>query len=592
MSRFVCAVLGLVSFLIPASSYAAPCEVDGADAAALRATWDAVDGQCPCGEARRTYVACASAVVKDAVATGALPASCRKVARKRAAQSTCGRPGARVCCRTMANGTVKGRVVGDASRCKAPSGGQACLADRDNVVDGCSAAGCVACGNGLVEYGEACEPPGVGTCSATCQVTALCGNGVIDVGEDCEPPGSAGCTDACTLGTCAAPPAGETTIACETTDFTSLAVAAGGDGYLAGWGGHVTSTNQVVRVRRLDAAAQPVDALPSTLTDPNDGLYEGTPYLVGDAAGWFAAWNASAYPLWSISGVRVDASGSTSGQHLLAQGSSFGMCQSGTSGPSGVTSEGTSQYAVLLTDWAGCLPSFVFYGHRAIRVAVSGSVVTTTLLGSPDPLIIPPPPSVLSDASGGLAHDGADTVMVLAQTYVDPDTGTVIDRALNAHWMPTGSGTTRLSSSETVRSLSAGGSATQFLVAWAGTPLTLGTASTVRALRFTRAAGALDPDGGIVLASGVSVLTVPQVAFDGSTWLVTWLDGTDAGPWSIRGVRLQPDGTVVDATPRLLASGVVRSSPSITSRGSGWLLGFARPAGPGLTALNVMQVTP
>jgi hypothetical protein len=135
-----------------------------------------------------------------------------------------------------------------------------------------------------------------------------------------------------------------------------------------------------------------------------------------------------------------------------------------------------------------------------------------------------------------------------------------------------------------------GGSDAQFLAAWSAS--SGGGTTKVRALRFTRADGALDADGGIVLANGVSPLGRPVVVFDGATWLVAWLDGTPPGPYDVRGVRLQPNGTVVDATPRLLASRVAGIAPALASAGSGWLLAVVRPAGPGWWSLDAVPVTP
>ncbi|MCP3980637.1 MAG: DUF4215 domain-containing protein [bacterium] len=53
------------------------------------------------------------------------------------------------------------------------------------------------CGNGVVEPGETCEPPGTSTCDASCQVIAVCGNGTVEPGEDCEPPSTTTCDASC-----------------------------------------------------------------------------------------------------------------------------------------------------------------------------------------------------------------------------------------------------------------------------------------------------------------------------------------------------------------------------------------------------------
>jgi hypothetical protein len=54
------------------------------------------------------------------------------------------------------------------------------------------------CGNGVVEQGEACDPPDGINCNATCQlITAVCGNSMVQAGEQCDPPQANVCDAAC-----------------------------------------------------------------------------------------------------------------------------------------------------------------------------------------------------------------------------------------------------------------------------------------------------------------------------------------------------------------------------------------------------------
>jgi len=52
---------------------------------------------------------------------------------------------------------------------------------------------------------------------------------------------------------------------------------------------------------------------------------------------------------------------------------------------------------------------------------------------------------------------------------------------------------------------------------------------------------------------------------------------------------VRPDGTIVDATPRVLAAGVTNTSPSLTG-GARWLLGVVRAPSMGLLAVDVVPI--
>lgn len=139
-------VLGLVAVattlvLAGATASGAACTDD----AAVTAARAAIQSTCGCPTAagtRSAYLACARDVVKQRIAAGTLPGTCRATVTKCVSKSTCGKPGAATCCRTTRTGKTTCSVVANATRCRAPSGGSACVGQYASCCDACTATGC------------------------------------------------------------------------------------------------------------------------------------------------------------------------------------------------------------------------------------------------------------------------------------------------------------------------------------------------------------------------------------------------------------------------------------------------------------------
>ena len=84
----------------------------------------------------------------------------------------------------------------------------------------------------------------------------------------------------------------------------------------------------------------------------------------------------------------------------------------------------------------------------------------------------------------------------------------------------------------------------------------------------------------------------PVVGFDGSRWLVVWAEASTPPTHDLRAVAVRDDGTVIDASPRLVASNVLPATLAAASAGDGRVLVvFGRPDGSS-TALRATLVTP
>ncbi|HEY8516516.1 MAG TPA: hypothetical protein VIS07_13475 [Candidatus Binatia bacterium] len=145
--RFLAMVFGgaVLALLLGAGEVSARCGDLPGDDAAVAATRAAIEASCGCpttAGSRSTYLRCAREVVKANVAQGTLPTSCRSSVMRCVNKSSCGRPGAVSCCRTNRQGKTTCTIVGNASRCKAPSGGSACVGQYASCCDACTATGC------------------------------------------------------------------------------------------------------------------------------------------------------------------------------------------------------------------------------------------------------------------------------------------------------------------------------------------------------------------------------------------------------------------------------------------------------------------
>jgi hypothetical protein len=132
----VSTVLPLLMVLLATGGAAASCDPstdpDRADIANART---AVAAGCNCATApsHRDYVRCAAIIVQGTLVNS----DCRQAVQACATRSTCWREGAVTCCRTTVKGVTKCSIKRDAGRCRAPSGGTACLGSDASCCDAC-----------------------------------------------------------------------------------------------------------------------------------------------------------------------------------------------------------------------------------------------------------------------------------------------------------------------------------------------------------------------------------------------------------------------------------------------------------------------
>lgn len=141
----------------PAPALAAKCEPAGADATPIADARAAIDATCDCtgSPTHGTYVKCASGVILGRIVALQLNPACKGTVQRCAAKSTCGKPGAVVCCKTNSKGVTKSAIASDPGHCKPPAGGSACASTFTSACDACVPGGCAI---GTVSFANHVQP--------------------------------------------------------------------------------------------------------------------------------------------------------------------------------------------------------------------------------------------------------------------------------------------------------------------------------------------------------------------------------------------------------------------------------------------------
>lgn len=584
------ALISLVVTLIVVSAGRAEARCDvTASATALADARAAIDAACPCGLAEKpsAYVKCAKPVIAARIENQLLDKACKGEALKHATKSTCGRPGAVVCCRVSTSGHTSHKIAKEAGKCVDTPKITTCISDFQSVPTGCTPTGCAPeCGNDVVESGETCDSPDGIECDQTCQLITCelpptsCGNGSIDVGEACDPPGVEACGRDCQLATCAAAGPGEIAIACVDGE-ADVGAGSEGSSYLVAWTAKHRRDEPDLLARRFDLDAVPVDAAAYVVsTDTPCGTSSSQPAVASSANGYLLAWSELGQTEFSYSYRDIDArplaaNGTLGALERLVRKASFGQCQSLVDGPAAAAAVAPDVYDVLWRDIAFCIFGPALEDPNGMLLDYAGGPAARTVIDVGFPFT----PEVVTQSAATTASSGGDTLAVWHADFATmPQPPYDYEPYVVGAWIDL-DGTSSAFTLSSRRSQIAGtrpgiaAGAASFLTAWAQGATDMATDATeIRAMRVTPGGGGLDPDGGLLLATTAgAVLGGPAVAFDGSVWLVVWSEVAIGGA-ELRAVAVNADGTLVDLTPRLLASGLDDSDPAVASAGEGRVL--------------------
>ena len=115
------------------------------DAESLADAQQIVDDACDCDDASNhgRYVSCAAHALNAAVKNEGLAKACRRLVRRGAARSVCGKNGFVACCKPASNGPATCSIKREAN-CHEP----ACASPRPSCLDACTDTGCAASPSG------------------------------------------------------------------------------------------------------------------------------------------------------------------------------------------------------------------------------------------------------------------------------------------------------------------------------------------------------------------------------------------------------------------------------------------------------------
>ena len=131
---------------------------------------------------------------------------------------------------------------------------------------------------------------------------------------------------------------------------------------------------------------------------------------------------------------------------------------------------------------------------------------------------------------------------------------------------------------------------TNFLVAWMD--YRNGAYGDIYATRVTPQGTVLDPSG-IPVSTDSGDQLYPTIAFDGANYLVSWMDDRGGSDFDIYAARVAPDGTVLDPSGILVSSAsVYHSYPSFAFVGANYLVTWMDYRGGSDYDIYAARVTP
>ena len=423
----------------------------------------------------------------------------------------------------------------------------------------------------------------------------MCGNGVVEAGETCDPPGGSACDETCQISACSSDEPGAL-VACH-QGTPDLALAGIDEVFLAAFSGRLSGTTFAAEIRRFDAASQLLDAaaIPISMdpADPPNTSFKVSSATAGGASFHVAMTGGASFSGGGFRSVLRKREVPKIGSALIApveiaSNVPFGACTSYLAGPIGIAAglsggEARTTYRRLF----GC----------------DGGVLFETITGVSGGFSAPPPGNT-SVGSAPLARGSRDLAGVWWNQFIPDLTPPLLfAQSLRVSWLEPGPATLvdlisvhpDLPHSESP-ALAASGDV--FLAVFALAPnFSDRELTTLRGLRFSREEGLLDPPNGLLLASGGGVLDQIVVDGDAKGFLIAYTEELVGGERRVLTMRVGVDGSfglpaVVDtAIPVTIGQGAPIDI-DVVSTGSGSFLGYTSVNDAGYVSVRIIRLDP
>lgn len=334
-------------------------------------------------------------------------------------------------------------------------------------------------------------------------------------------------------------------------------IASDGAGFLVVYAVQTYNNDTDVCGTILDSVGVPRDTLPFTIAGEGDG--GGSPTVAFDGQNYLVAWRRGSDVDADVVGRRVSPAG------VILDPEPFVISAS--------PSLQTTPFACRHRD--GVLVTWQDTRHGdaevyAARVSPAGAVL--------DPDGIRLTDNICTQRLPCISASDSATIVAWQDNRQTPDSFRIRWRALGPDAVPAGPDTTlpryvRIAprySHHQNPAIAYGDSS--YFVAWEDTRYGAGRTAVRGAVVAHGPCYPVSPS--FALSSGAGSARKPAVAFCESLFLVTWQDSGSTPKTVIRGVRVRPDGTVVDSIPLLLGLSASNNStdPRLTATNGRWYL--------------------